>query len=63
MAEQVFPSLYGTSLRLTRDREEASDLTQEALAERKTEVERTSGEAKCMNRRGERSSPIFATPK
>jgi len=31
MAEQVFPSLYGTALRLTRDREEASDLTQEAL--------------------------------
>lgn len=31
MAEQVFSSLYGTSLRLTRDREEASDLTQEAL--------------------------------
>ena len=31
MAEQVFPSLFGTALRLTRDREEASDLTQEAL--------------------------------
>ena len=31
MAEQVFSSLYGTSLRLTRDRDEASDLTQEAL--------------------------------
>jgi len=31
MAEQVFSSLYGTALRLTRDREEASDLTQEAL--------------------------------
>lgn len=31
MAEQVFSSLYGTALRLTRDREEASDLAQEAL--------------------------------
>src|SRR6185436_8118202 len=31
MAEQVFSSLYGTALRLTRDRDEASDLTQEAL--------------------------------
>lgn len=31
MAEQVFSSLFGTALRLTRDREEAGDLTQEAL--------------------------------
>lgn len=31
MAEQVFSSVYGTALRLTRDREEASDLCQEAL--------------------------------
>ncbi len=31
MAEQVFSSLFGTALRLTRDREEASDLAQEAL--------------------------------
>ena len=31
MAEQVFPSIYGTALRLTRDREEAGDLTQEAM--------------------------------
>ncbi|MBS1724372.1 MAG: sigma-70 family RNA polymerase sigma factor [Armatimonadetes bacterium] len=31
MAEQVFPSVFGTALRLTRDREEASDLAQEAL--------------------------------
>ncbi|MBL8065401.1 MAG: sigma-70 family RNA polymerase sigma factor [Chthonomonadaceae bacterium] len=31
MAEQVFSSVYGTALRLTRDREEASDLSQEAI--------------------------------
>lgn len=31
MAEQVFSSVFGTALRLTRDREEASDLCQEAL--------------------------------
>jgi len=31
MAEEVFPSLYGTALRLTRDREDASDLAQEAV--------------------------------
>ena len=31
MAEDVFPSLYGTALRLTRDPEDASDLSQEAL--------------------------------
>ncbi len=31
LAEQVFPSLFGTALRLTRDREDASDLTQEAV--------------------------------
>lgn len=30
-AEEVYPSLYGTALRLTRDREEANDLAQEAL--------------------------------
>jgi RNA polymerase sigma-70 factor (ECF subfamily) len=31
LAEQCFPSIYGTAIRLTRDREQASDLTQEAL--------------------------------
>ena len=31
MAEEVFPSLHGTALRLTRNAEDASDLTQEAL--------------------------------
>ena len=31
LTEQVFPSLFGTALRLTRDREEASDLAQEAV--------------------------------
>lgn len=31
MAEEVFPSVYGTALRLTRDREDASDLAQEAV--------------------------------
>lgn len=29
--EKVFPSIFGTALRLTRSREEAEDLTQEAL--------------------------------
>lgn len=31
LTEQIFPSLFGTALRLTRDREEASDLSQEAV--------------------------------
>ncbi|HXH61885.1 MAG TPA: sigma-70 family RNA polymerase sigma factor [Fimbriimonadaceae bacterium] len=31
MAEEVFPSLYGTAIRLTRNTEDASDLSQEAL--------------------------------
>lgn len=31
LAEEVFPSLYGTALRLTRDPEDAHDLSQEAL--------------------------------
>jgi RNA polymerase sigma-70 factor (ECF subfamily) len=30
-AERVFPSVFGTALRLTRSREEAEDLAQEAL--------------------------------
>jgi RNA polymerase sigma-70 factor (ECF subfamily) len=31
MAETVFPSLFGMALRLTKDRDEAGDLSQEAL--------------------------------
>lgn len=31
LAESVYPSLYGTALRLTREKEDADDLTQEAL--------------------------------
>lgn len=31
MAEEIFPSLMGTALRLTREREDAQDLAQEAL--------------------------------
>lgn len=31
MAEQAFPSIFGTALRLTRNREDAQDLAQEAL--------------------------------
>ncbi|MDX2064532.1 MAG: sigma-70 family RNA polymerase sigma factor [Fimbriimonadaceae bacterium] len=30
-AEQVFPSVFGTALRLTRSRDEAEDLSQEAM--------------------------------
>jgi RNA polymerase sigma-70 factor (ECF subfamily) len=30
-AEQVFPSVFGTALRLTRSREDAEDLSQEAI--------------------------------
>jgi RNA polymerase sigma-70 factor (ECF subfamily) len=30
-AERIFPSIYGTALRLTRSREEAEDLAQEAI--------------------------------
>ena len=30
-AEKVFPSVYGTALRLTRSKEEAEDLAQEAI--------------------------------
>lgn len=31
LAEQVFPSVYGTALRLTRSKEDAEDLAQEAI--------------------------------
>ncbi len=30
-AEEIFPALFGTALRLTRDREDANDLAQEAI--------------------------------
>src|SRR5271155_1961365 len=30
-AERIFPSVFGTALRLTRSREEAEDLAQEAI--------------------------------
>ncbi len=30
-AEEIFPALFGTALRLTRDREDAQDLVQEAM--------------------------------
>lgn len=31
MAEEAFPAIFGTALRLTRDREDAQDLSQEAI--------------------------------
>lgn len=31
MVDETYPSIYGTALRLTRSRDDASDLTQEAL--------------------------------
>lgn len=43
MAEDVFPSLYGTALRLTRDPEDASDLSQEALIRAYEAFERFDG--------------------
>lgn len=42
-AEKVFPSVYGTALRLTRDRDDASDLTQEALVRAYDAYERFDG--------------------
>jgi RNA polymerase sigma-70 factor (ECF subfamily) len=43
MAEDVFPSLYGTALRLTRSPEDASDLSQEALVRAYEAFERFDG--------------------
>ncbi|MBL8069227.1 MAG: sigma-70 family RNA polymerase sigma factor [Armatimonadetes bacterium] len=44
LAESVYPSLYGTALRLTRDREEAEDLAQEAIVRAYEAFERFDGE-------------------
>ena len=43
MADDVFPSLYGTALRLTRSPEDASDLSQEALVRAYTAFDRFDG--------------------
>ena len=42
-AERVFPSVFGTALRLTRSREEAEDLAQEALVRAYEAYERFDG--------------------
>ena len=42
-AEKVFPSVFGTALRLTRSREEAEDLAQEALVRAYDAFERFDG--------------------
>lgn len=43
LAEEVFPSVYGTALRLTRDREDAEDLAQEAIVRAYEAFERFDG--------------------
>jgi RNA polymerase sigma-70 factor (ECF subfamily) len=43
-AEAVYPSLFGTALRLTRDREEAEDLAQEAIVRAYEAFDRFDGE-------------------
>ncbi|MFM9873209.1 MAG: sigma-70 family RNA polymerase sigma factor [Fimbriimonadaceae bacterium] len=43
-AETVYPSLFGTALRLTRDREEAEDLAQEAIVRAYEAYDRFDGE-------------------
>jgi RNA polymerase sigma-70 factor (ECF subfamily) len=43
-AERTYPSLYGTALRLTRDREEAEDLAQEAIVRAYEAFDRFDGE-------------------
>lgn len=43
LAEENFPSVYGTALRLTRDREDASDLVQEAMVRAYEAFERFDG--------------------
>lgn len=42
-AERVFPSVYGTALRLTRSREDAEDLAQEAIVRAYDAFERFDG--------------------
>jgi RNA polymerase sigma-70 factor (ECF subfamily) len=42
-AERVFPSVFGTALRLTRSREEAEDLAQEAIVRAYDAYERFDG--------------------
>lgn len=42
-AERVFPSVYGTALRLTRSKEDAEDLTQEAIVRAYDAFERFDG--------------------
>lgn len=42
-AEQVFPSVYGTALRLTRSKEDAEDLAQEAIVRAYDAYERFDG--------------------
>jgi RNA polymerase sigma-70 factor, ECF subfamily len=42
-AERVFPSIFGTALRLTRSREEAEDLSQEAIVRAYEAYERFDG--------------------
>lgn len=43
LAEETFPSIFGTALRFTRDREDASDLAQEALVRAYEAFERFDG--------------------
>lgn len=43
LAEQVFPSVFGTALRLTRSREDAEDLAQEAIVRAYDAFERFDG--------------------
>src|SRR5579871_3409817 len=42
-AERAFPSVFGTALRLTRSREEAEDLAQEAIVRAYEAFERFDG--------------------
>lgn len=44
MADSAYPALFGTALRLTRDKEDADDLTQEALVRAYEAFDRFDGE-------------------
>ncbi len=44
MADSVYPALFGTALRLTRNKEDADDLTQEALVRAYEAYDRFDGE-------------------